>query len=164
MEDCEEFMSQLKGKQQPLEIFLKQSSPESVLAVLDNINECTVKKLHIWNSPLDSDCVSKLSHILKCNKTVEYLCLKLSPLLKSLENITSAVSNNTTLKTLKIWFDSTITDKDVPHICEMLSLNTTLQHLSLINCHNITNDGREKLQKCQTKSKTIDLQVVFEQQ
>lgn len=156
-------MSQLKRKQQPLEIYLKRSSPESVLVVLDNINVCTVKKLHIWNSPLDSDCVSKLSHILECNKTIEYLCLKLSPLLKSLEIITAAVSNNTTLKTLKIWFDSTITDKDVPHICQMMSVNTTLQQLWLINCHNITNDGREQLQKCPTKSKTLDLQVVFEQ-
>ena len=164
MGDCEEFMSQLKGKRQPLEIYLKRSSPESVLVVLDNIDVCIVKKLHIWNSPLDSDCVSKLSHILKCNKTVEYLCLKLSPLpLNSLEIITTTLSNNTTLKKLKIWYDSTITDKDVPHICRMLSLNATLQRLLLINCHNITNDGSENLQKCPTKNKTLDLQVICEQ-
>ena len=165
MKDCEEFMSQLKGKRHPLEIYLKRSSPESVLVVLDNIDVCIVKKIHIWNSPLDSDCVSKLSHILKCNKTVEYLCLKLSPLpLNSLEIITTTLSNNTTLKKLKIWYDSTITDKDVPHICRMLSLNATLQRLLLINCHNITNDGNENLQKCPTKNKTLDLQVICEQQ
>ena len=160
---CEEVMSEIiSKKQEHWEIWLKSASHESLLAVLNNINhECPVGKLHVWHTPLDSHCVSKLSDVLANTMSIEYLCFQSSPLpLNSLVEIMKALHNNTTLKKFKIWYDNTITDKDIPHMYEMLSVNMILKQVSLISCHNITNEGKQELLKVHAKNKKVHLEVV----
>ena len=163
VKECEEVMGEIiSNKQEQWEIWLNRASRESLQALLTKINhECPVGKLHIGHIPLDDHCVSKLCDVLNNTKSIEYLCLKSSPLPpNSLEKIMKALHYNTTLKKLKIWYDSTITDEDIPHMCEMLSINTTLKKLSLISSHNITNDGKQELLKVQEINKIVRFQVV----
>ena len=163
VKECEEVMDEIiSKKQEHWEIKLNRASRESLQALLTKIDhECPVGKLHIWHTPLDDYCVSKLSDVLNNTKSIKYLCLQSSPLApNSLVKIMKALHNNTTLKKLKFWYDNTITDEDIPHVYEMLSVNTTLKKLSLISCHNITNNGKQELLKVRAKNKKVRFQVV----
>lgn len=153
-EECEEVMTELKKKQQTKwRITLWSSSPECLLIVFSNINECMVRRLDLENSPLDIHCVSKLSDVLTHNKTMEALRLNSSPLPpNSLQIITRAVSINSLLDTLVLSDDNNITDKDVPYICQMLTINKSLKILSF-RCSNVTK--YRKLSKELNKNKTL---------
>lgn len=147
-EECEEVMEQLE-QQDPREhwmIILKSASPESIQIVLCNINKCPVKKLDIRKSPLNSDCVSELSHVLTNNEKIKYLHLGSSffpP--NGLEMIMKALSNSTSIKRLTLHHDNTITDKNIHHITDMLAVNTTLERLILKKCPNVTKSGEQQL-------------------
>ena len=149
-EECEEVMRQLEQKD-PREhwmIILDSLSPESLQIVLCDINKCPVTKLDIWNSPLDIDCVSELSHVLTNNNRISYLRLVSSlPSPNGLETIMKALSINTSIKTFTLDSDDTITDKTIHHISDMLAVNTTLERLILKECPNIAESGEQQLSK-----------------
>ena len=128
-------------------IILQSISPESLQIVLVNISKCPVTKMDIWNSPLDSDCVSKLSHVLTNKNKIKYLRLASCLLPNGLEMIMKALSTSTTLKRLTLDNDDTITDKNIHHITDMLAVNTTLEQLILKKCSNITQFGEQQLSK-----------------
>ena len=157
-------MRQLRNEQQTKkhwEITIELSSAEILLIMLNNINKCLVRELNIIDTPLDSHCVSKLSHILTYYETIETLRLYSSPLPhNSLQMITDAMSSNTTLKTLTVNGDDTITDKDIAHLCQMLTVNTTLKQLELNNCHNITKFGRHHLSEILNHNETLSNLVI----
>ena len=154
MEECEEVMTQLKRKQETKwRITLWSSCPECLLIVFSNINECMVRRLDIENSALDIHCVSKLSNVLTHNKTMEALRLNSSPLPpNTLQYLTSAVSTNSLLETLVFSDDDNITDKDIPYICQMLTINKSLKILSF-RCSNVTK--YRKLSRELNKNKTL---------
>ena len=145
VEQSNNVMIQLKEQRQTNKYWgltLGSSSHESLQIVFTNITHCLVRRLNICNTYLDSNCVSLLSNVLTDNETIEHLYLSSSPLPSpnGLQLITSAVSLNSTLKTLEFHHDDSITDEDLPHICHMLSANRTLKLLRLI-CRNITKIG-----------------------
>ena len=151
----EQVMSQLKRSRIHWKIIIKSSSPESVLLVFSNIDECPVKALHIENTPLNSCCVTKLSDILTENEKMEELRLSYSPLSpNTLQMITNALSINTTLKSLWLLNDDNITDNDLPHICYIISINRKLRRLSL-DCPNITEFGVQQISKILDKNNTL---------
>ena len=139
-------MNQLKRQQQRRwKVYVMSSSHDSLLIVLNNINECLVSRLVVENTPLDSRCVTKLSDILRFNKTIEELWLRFSPLISiGLEMLTNAVSANTTLRILWMTGDDNITDEDIPHICHMINVNTTLEEVYFI-CPSITTFGLQQI-------------------
>lgn len=146
----------MKTQQKYWKIYFKTSSPDSVLNVLCNLNDILVRGLDIRDTPLDSCCISELSHLLTYNKTMEYLRILSSPLPpKGLKMITNALSNNTTLKSLGFWHDLNITDEDILHISTLLSGNKTLEELRLYSCSNITELGRKQLSEVLKGNKTI---------
>ena len=157
MEQCKEVMSQLKRQQHTRQhITLMTLSPDSLLTVLININECLVKELEIVNTPFDFDCVSQLARVVTFNKTVKYLYLRSSPLLPDTYHLlTTALSSNDTLKSLHLLRDHNITDKDIPHICDFITTNITLQYLSLTSCHNITKYGIQQIQNVIVNNKSL---------
>ena len=149
-EGCEEVMRQLKQKhsREHWMIILDSVSPESLQIVLCNINKCPVKKLDIWKSPLDIDCVSELSHVLTNKNRINYLRLVSCPHPHNgLEMIMKALSTNTSIKTLTLDNDDSITDKTLHYISNMLAVNATLERLILKECPNITESGEEQLSK-----------------
>ena len=150
MEECEEVMRQLEQKD-PREhwmIILDSLSPKSLQIVLSNINKCPVTKLKIRNFPLDSECVSELSHVLTNNKKIKYLHLgSCFPPPNGLEMIMKALSISTSIKRLTLHHDNTITDKTLHHISDMLAVNTTLERLILKECPNIAESGEQQLSK-----------------
>ena len=164
MEQCEEVMSQLRNEQETRkhwEITIELSSSDILLIVLNNIDKCLVRELNIVDTPLNSHCVSILSHVLTYYETIETLRLYSSPIPhNSLQMITDAMSSNTTLKTLMMSGDDTITDKDMPHLCKMLTVNTTLKQLEFNNCHNITEFGRHHLSEILNHNKTLSNLVI----
>ena len=157
VEECEEVMTQLKREQQiQWSITLDRSSPESLLTVLVNINECFVRTLDIKNTPLHSYCVSELAKVLTDNVKMEELYIFSSSFPpKNLQVIAKALSSNTTLKTLWLWDDDNITDKDISHICYIISANKTLKVLSF-RCRNVTRLKFEKLSKALANNKTLN--------
>ena len=158
IEECEEVMCELKRQQQTGKqwwIRCNSSSSKSLLTLFNNINECLVKGLRIYDTLLDSCCVTGISTVLSCNKTIQELTLISSPVpSNSLEMITNAVSCNTTLKSLELWGDRTITDKDIPHIIDMIIINRTLEELHFVS-NNITDIGIQQFSRALTKNKTL---------
>ena len=158
-EECEEVMSQLKRQRQAgmsWRIVLQLLSSDCLLIVLSNINECLVRGLDIWDTPLNNQCVLELSNVLTCTKTMEYLDLNSSPLSSnSIEIIFASLSNNSTLKRLWITDEKTITDKEIPSICQMLAVNTTLEKVQIHQCPNITKSGEQKLSTALANNKTL---------
>ena len=158
-EECEEVMSQLKRQRQAgmsWRIVLQLLSSDCLLIVLSNIKECLVRGLDIWDTPLNNQCVLELSNVLTCTKTMEYLDLNSSPLSpNSIEIIFTSLSNNNTLKRLWITDEKTITDKEIPCICQMLAVNTTLEKVQIYQCPNITQSGEQKLSTALANNKTL---------
>ena len=165
MEQCNEVMSQLKSQkhtEKSWEIIIRSSSPTSLLVVLNNINECIVRKLDIKDTSFKGSyhCVSRLSHVLTHNNTLKELLLRSSPLSpNSLKTIAEAITVNTTLKSLMVFHDDTITDKDMPYICDVISANKTLEVLC-ISSSKITDIGRKQLSKALDSNKTLARLVV----
>ena len=139
-------------KEWTIELF--SSSPESTAVIINNLNKCTVWRLYIYNTSLDSKCESILSETLKTNKTILELWLRSSPLTADgIKQITDILYFNTTLKVLRIW-RIPITDEDTTFLSNMLTTNTTLEKLTLFNC-NITDNGVQYICDGLTKNQTL---------
>ena len=158
MAECKEVMYQLKGRQHTTweMISLKSLSPESLLTLLTDINECQVKALYIRNTNFDSNCISQLAHVLTYNKTLEDLSLISSPLLPdTYQLLTTALINNKNIKRLDLLNDKNISDKDIPHLCELVTGNKTLTALSFRGCGKITKFGIKQVQNVLVKNKSL---------
>ena len=128
-------------------IVLNSLSPQSLLTILTDINGCQVRELYIYDTPFDSNCVSKLSQVLTYNQTMEELYLHSSPLVPDTYHLlTTAVVGNKIIKRLVLWGDNNITDKVIPHLSTLITNTNTLQVLYLIRCPNITKFGIQQLQ------------------
>ena len=67
--ECKEVIHQLKTqKHTAWSIELIRLSPQSLLTLLNDINECQVWRLEIWNTHFDSICVSELSQVVTYTK------------------------------------------------------------------------------------------------
>ena len=157
VEQSAKVMNQLKRqehKKKHWKITLNSSSPESLLTVFSKINDCPVKGLYIWNTTLNTHCVSNLSRVLVSNNTIKELEFVSSPLSSDhLQLITNTVSANNALKILVLYNDYTITDRDIPYICQMLLVNKTLEVLDLWNCPNITTFGEKQIYEVKTSTR-----------
>ena len=148
MAECKEVIHQLKRQQHTTWwIVLNRLSPQSLLTLLTDINECQVRGLYIRNTHFDSNCISQLSQVITYNKTMVDLRLYSSPFLpNAYQLLTTALTNNTIIKELGLYNDSTITDNDIPHLSHLINNNNTLQELVLTLCPNITKFGIQQLQ------------------
>ena len=111
-------------------------------------------RLDIRYTSLDSKCVSILSEILKTNKTIKILLLVSSSLTGGIKQVSDSLFNNKTLEQLELYNITDITDENMPHLSTMLSSNTTLKVLYLINC-NITDNGVRYICEGLTKNQTL---------
>ena len=133
-------MSKLKEEQQmEWSIWVYKSSPESLLVVISNLNECPVKGLILNDTPLDSNCITVLSGTLARNKKLKTLELHSSSLTGSIKQITEALSTNDTLETFGMWnvklaiTDNDEDEDDASHLSYMLHTNNVLKGLHLHN-------------------------------
>ena len=113
-------------------------------------------RLNIWDTSLDSKCVSILSEILKTNKTIKILVLYSSSLTGGIKQVSDSLCNNETLEQLLLYNVTRITDEDMTHLSTMLATNTTLKELRLINC-NITDNGVRYICEGLTKNQTLTM-------
>ena len=81
-----------------------------------------------------------LSEILKTNKTIKILELQSSSLTGGIKQVSDSLINNKTLEQLVLWNVIDVADEDMTYLSTMLSRNTTLKELYLINC-SITDNG-----------------------
>ena len=162
MAECKEVIHQLKRRQHTTwSIELYRLSPQSLLTLLTDINECKVRVLEIWNTHFDSNCISQLLQVITYNKTMEYLHLWSSPLLpNTYQLLTTALTNNTIIKVLVLWDDPNITDNDIPHFSHLINKNNTLQSLYLYDCTNITKFGIQQLQNVVVNNNSLNVLFV----
>ena len=158
MAECKEVIRQLKRRQHTTwRITLNRLSPQSLLTILTDINGCQVWGLNISHTHFDSNCVSKLSQVLTYNQTMEYLRLTSSPLVPDTYHLlTTAVVGNKIIKSLVLWYDDNITDKDIPHLSTLITNTNTLQHLYLYDCPNITKFGIQQLQNVVVNNSSLN--------
>lgn len=146
VEECQEVIRNLKILEEYWTIILDKSSPDCLRIILNNIKTCLVRTLEISNTPFNTDCVNELSRVLAQNEILKEVRLKSSHLPpNSLAIISSALSVNNTLKTLSIWNDNNITDKDIPYLCQMLTVNTTLEEICVSHTPKITKFGEQQI-------------------
>ena len=164
MVECKEVLCQLKRQQHiTWRIKLTSLSPQSLLTVLTDINECQVKRLVIVNNDFDSNCVSQLVQVVTYNKTMENLFLISSPLLPdTYQLLTLALTNNKVIKILYMSHDKSISDRDIPHLSQLIANNKTLQLLYLTYCPNITKFGKKQLQNVCAKNNSLKLLSINE--
>lgn len=143
IKQCQDILIKIKEEQtagnEPFSIELRSSSLESALLIIQNLNECGVKGFDIYKTPLDNICTSELSEVLKINKTMKRLYLSSSPLSGGIKPVTTALSDNDSLKELS-FYNVTLTDDDISDLYDMLCINTILKELYLYNC-DITDKG-----------------------
>ena len=157
VEESEDVISKLIKEQQTgkeWSISLFSSSPESTAVIINNLNKCTVWRLDIVDTSLDSKCVSILSEMLKTNKTIKRLELFSSSITGGIEQVIDSLFTNTKLEKLVLSNVTGITDKDMPHLSIMLLSNTTLKELELPYCH-ITDNGVQSICEGLTKNQTL---------
>ena len=157
MAECKEVIHQLKRQQHTTWwIELNTLSPQSLLTVLTDINECQVRGLNIDNTHFDINCISQLSQVVTYNKTMEDLYLDSSPLLPNTYHLlTTALTGNKIIKRLYLSYDTNITDNDIPHLSHLIINNNTLQVLDLVECPNITEFGIQQLQNVVVKNNSL---------
>ena len=157
MAQCKEVIHQLKRQQHTTWwIELKSLSPQSLLTLLTDINECQVGELYIVNTHFDSNCVSQLSQVLTHNKTMKVLHLFSSPLLTNTYHLlTTTLTYNKIMKGLYLYNDTNITDNDIPHLSHLIINNNTLQHLYLNDCPKFTEFGKQQLQNVVVKNNSL---------
>ena len=143
---------QQTGKEWCIHLF--SSSPKSTAVIINNLNKCTVWRLDIVNTSLDSKCVLILSEILKTNKTIKILGLQYSSLTGVIKQVSDSLCNNETLERLVLFNVTGITDEDMTHLSTMLATNTTLKVLYLLEC-NITDNGVRYICQGLTKNQTL---------
>ena len=129
---------QKTGKEWSIELY--SSSPESTAVIINNLNKCTVWKLHTEDTLLDIKCVTILSEILKTNKTIKRLELRSSSLTGGIKQVSDALFSNAILEKLVLYDVTGITDEDMTHLSNMLAVNESLKKLRLLYC-NITDIG-----------------------
>lgn len=157
MKQCQEVVRQIKEQHHRTQwINLHSLSPDSLLTVLTNINgNLALTGLVLKNTSIDSRCINELIQVLT-NNNVTSLHLVSSPLLShDYHMIASALSTNTTLKSLRLSNDNNITDKDIPHICYLISVNTKLKNICLDYCPNITKFGIQQVSAVLHKNKRL---------
>ena len=115
-----------------------------------------MESLDIWDTSLDSKCVSILSEILKTNKTIKILWLFSSSLTGGIKQVSDSLCNNETLEQLVLSDVTGITDEDMTHLSTILATNTTLKGLRLTKC-NITDNGVRYICEGLTKNQTLTL-------
>ena len=157
MAECKEVIHQLKRRQHTKWIIVLDSlSPQSLLTVLTDINECQVKRLNIWNTHFDINCVSQLSQVITDTQTIEVLYLYYSPLVPDTYHlITTAVAGNKIIKGLWLRYDNNISDKDIPHLASLITNNNTLEELYFYDCPKITKFGEQQLQNVCVKNNSL---------
>ena len=162
MAECKEVIRQLKRQQHTTwRIDLNSLSPQSLLTILTDINECQVEGLYIHYTPFDSNCVSKLSQVLAYNQTIKYLRLFSSPLVPDTYHLlTTAVVGNKIIEGLYLLDDNNITDKDIPHFSTLITNTNTLQVLYLDRCPNITKFGIQQLQNVVVNNNSLKILCV----
>ena len=143
---------QQTGKESSIRLI--SSSPESTAVIINNLNKCTVRSLNIWDTSLDSKCVSILSEILKTNKTIKTLWLVSSSLTGGIKQVSDSLCNNKTLEQLALYNVTDITDEDMTHLSTILATNSTLKELRLSDC-NITDNGVRYICEGLTKNQTL---------
>ena len=111
-------------------------------------------RLDIWDTSLDSKCVSILSEILKTNKTIKTLWLLSSSFTGGIKQVSDSLFHNETLEKLELYNVTGITDEDMTHLSTMLATNTTLKELRLSYC-NITDNGVRYICQGLTKNQTL---------
>ena len=158
MAECKEVIHQLKRRRHTTWwIELKSLSPQSLLTVLTDINECQVGALYIYNTHFNSNCVSQLSQVLTYNNTIEYLYLSSSPLLPNTYRLlTTAVTDNKIIKGLYMYNDNNITNKDIPYLSDLITNTKVLQELDLSKCPKITKFGIQQLQNVVVKNNSLN--------
>ena len=112
-----------------------------------------MRKLEIWNSPLDDKCTSILSEKLESNKTIKKLQLWSSSPTGGIKQVSDSLLTNTTLEDL-VLYHVTITDEDTTHLFNMLVSNKVLKKFCLAYC-NITDNGFLYICKGLTKNQTL---------
>ena len=151
---CEDVMSRLQlSREEGWSISLRSLSPESMLVIMNNISKCTVTRLYITKTQLDSECSSKLLEVLSSNMGLETLQISLFSLTGGIKQISDVLINNITLKELLL-FDIRLTDEDIIHLSNMISINKTLTELILNKC-NITDNGVQYICEGLTKNRTL---------
>ena len=128
---------QQTGKEWRIRLF--SSSPENAAIIINNLNMCTVSRLDIEKTSLDSMCVSRLSEILTTNKTIKQLELNSCSFRGGIKQISDVLFTNTTLEEL-ILAEVIVTDEDITHLSKMLCSNKTLKVLEVSFC-NITDNN-----------------------
>ena len=153
-EQCEDAMSRLQLiKEDELLIQLYSLSPESMLVIMNNISKASLKGLSIYNTQLDSKCLSKLSEVLFSNVRLEELFIESSSLTGGIKQVSDALVNNVILQ--ELWLDNILlTDEDITHLSDMISVNVRLKSLYLRNC-NVTDNGVRYICEGLTKNTTI---------
>ena len=92
----------------------------------------------IYLTTLDSSCVSALSDKLSTNESLKVLHFYYSPLTGGVKKIIDTLYINKSLEVF--WFNGVpMAEEDVTQLSDMLSINTTLQSLRLIDC-NVTDN------------------------
>ena len=146
-------MSQLRKEQQEWSISLWSSSPEIAAVIINNLNGYTVRKLYIRNTNLDSDCVSKLSEILKSNEIIRRLELWSCSFHDGFKQAGDVLFTNTNLTELVLWHVDGIAD-DISNLSEVLAANESLKNLWLSYC-DITDDGIKNICNGLTNNETL---------
>ena len=158
-EECEDVMRLLKEQKEDgwqWHIILRQCMPDTSLMVLSGLNECVIKFFEMRNILLDRPCVCQLSEQLSCNTTIReihFIYSSLPP--SSLEMIMKAISVNTKLTGLVIIGDKNITDNDICHVCNVVTVNTTLEVIFISHCPHITKIAEEEMTKVLDKNKSL---------
>ena len=111
-------------------------------------------RFDIWDTSLDSQCISILSEILKTNKTIKKLQLWSSALTGGIKQVSDSLFNNKTLEQLWLSDATGITNEDMTHLSNMLVSNTTLKELEFYNC-NITDNGVRYICEGLTNNQTL---------
>ena len=154
-EQCEEVMSRLQLKKDKWYIYLHSFSPESMLVIMKNISKVSMGTLSIHDTQLDSKCVSKLSEVLSSNIRLDKLTLQSSSFTGGIKQVIDALINNITLKGLWL-FNIPLTDEDITHLSDMISVNKTLKDIVLNNC-NITDNGVQYICEGLSKNQSLTL-------
>ena len=132
---------------------LFSSSPKNAAIIINNLNMCTVSRLDIEKTSLDSMCVSTLSEILTTNKTIKQLELNSCSFRGGIKQISDVLFTNTTLEEL-ILAEVIVTDEDITHLSQMLCSNKTLKVLEVSFC-NITDNNVQCICDGLSKNQTL---------
>ena len=158
-EECEDVMRLLKETKESgreWHVILRQCVPDISLIVLSALNECVIKSFEMRNTLLDRPCVSQLSEQLSCNTTIREINFINSSLPPNyFEKIMRSISVNTTLTGLAVFGDKNITDNDICHVCDMLTVNTRLDLLAIFHCPLITKFAEKEMTKVLDKNKSL---------